>query len=65
MAIATTELEALANQWVAEDQEGRVIAHAPELDDLEEILIKKLGFQEDQLPAMRHIPEGGSTTFIL
>jgi hypothetical protein len=65
MAISTTELEALAGQWVAEDREGNVIAHATELDDLEQILIKKLGFSEDRLPAIRHVPEDGSTTFIL
>jgi hypothetical protein len=65
MAIATTELEALAGQWVAEDQEGHVIAHASELEELERVLIKKLGFTDDRLPAMRHIPEDGSTTFIL
>lgn len=65
MAITKTELEALEDQWVAEDREGRVIAHAAELDDLEQILTEKLGFSENHLPAIRHIPEDGSTTFIL
>ncbi len=65
MAVVTTELESLAGQWVAEDGEGRVIAHASGLEALEGILIKKMGISEDHLPAVRHIPEDGSATFIL
>ena len=65
MATTFSELETLAGQWVAEDDEGVPIAHAHTLVQLEEDLIGKFEFSEDNLPAIRRVPEDGATSFIL
>jgi hypothetical protein len=64
MAVAT-ELDTLAGQWVAEGSDGGVIAHAKTLAELEHILVNEKRFKDNEFPAIRRIPEDGSTTFIL
>lgn len=65
MAVTTEELERLSGQWLAEDKDGRVVAHARTLAELEQILMTEKGYKEGTLPAIRRVPEDGSTTFIL
>lgn len=68
MAVKTAsaaDLEHLAGEWVAEDAHGHVIAHAHGLPELERVLVTEKQFRENELPAIRRVPEDGQTTFVL
>jgi hypothetical protein len=63
MAVAI-DLRPYAGKWVAQTSEGEVVA-ADTLDGLEKELIEKHGYTEDRLPAIEHVPEDGSASFLL
>ena len=64
-AATAAEIQELEGEWVAEDGQGHVVAHARTLPELERILVEEKRFREDRLPAIRRVPEDGQSAFIL
>ena len=63
MAVAI-DLRPYAGKWIAQTRDEEIVA-ADTLDALAKALIEKHGYSEDRLPAIEHVPEDGSASFLL